>query len=58
MKVPAHPGNAHTYTFTLYALSADQPTMTRLDALTRSEFEEAYAANVLAQARLTGTFSQ
>jgi Raf kinase inhibitor-like YbhB/YbcL family protein len=52
------PGNAHTYTFTLYALSADQPTMTRLDALTRSEFEEAYAANVLAQARLTGTFSQ
>jgi phosphatidylethanolamine-binding protein (PEBP) family uncharacterized protein len=32
--------------------------MTRLDALTRSEFEEAYAANVLAQARLTGTFSQ
>jgi Raf kinase inhibitor-like YbhB/YbcL family protein len=52
------PGNAHTYTFTLYALSADQPTMTRLDALTRSEFEEAYAANVLAQARLSGTFSQ
>lgn len=52
------PGNAHTYTFTLYALNADQPTMTRLDALTRSEFEEAYGTNVLAQATLTGTFSR
>jgi len=51
------PGNAHTYTFVLYALSADQPNMTRLDALTRSEFEEAYAANILGQATLTGTFS-
>ena len=51
------PGNVHTYTFALYALSADQPTMTRLDALTRSEFEEAYAANVLGRATLTGTFS-
>ncbi|MEL0047803.1 MAG: YbhB/YbcL family Raf kinase inhibitor-like protein [Gammaproteobacteria bacterium] len=52
------PGNAHTYTFTLYALNANQPTLTRLDALTRSEFEEAYAANVVAQATLTGTFTQ
>lgn len=52
------PGNVHTYTFALYALNANQPTMTRLDALTRSEFEEAYSANVLAQATLTGTFSQ
>lgn len=52
------PGNAHTYTFTLYALSANQPTMTRLDALTRSEFEESYSANVLAQATLTGTFAR
>jgi phosphatidylethanolamine-binding protein (PEBP) family uncharacterized protein len=32
--------------------------MTRLDALTRSEFEEAYAGNVLAQATITGTFSR
>jgi hypothetical protein len=32
--------------------------MTRLDALTRSEFEESYSANVLAQATLTGTFAR
>jgi len=50
-------GNAHTYHFALYALSDDQPTMTRLDALTRSEFEEAYSQNILGQANLTGTFS-
>jgi hypothetical protein len=31
--------------------------MTRLDALTRSEFEEAYSQNILGQANLTGTFS-
>ena len=51
-------GNTHTYTFVLYALSTDQPRMTRLDALTRSEFEEAYADNILAQATITGTFSR
>lgn len=51
-------GNTHTYYFVLYALSTDQPRMTRLDALTRSEFEEAYAGNVLAQATITGTFSR
>lgn len=51
-------GNSHVYYFVLYALSADQPTMTRLDALTRSEFEEAYTDNILGQAVLTGTFSQ
>ncbi|NCF45365.1 MAG: YbhB/YbcL family Raf kinase inhibitor-like protein [Proteobacteria bacterium] len=50
-------GNEHTYTLMLYALSADQPTMTRLDALTRSEFEEAYAGNILGQAGITGRFS-
>lgn len=50
-------GNSHTYFFTLYALSAEQPTMTRLDALTRSEFEEAYAGNILGQAQITGTYS-
>jgi Raf kinase inhibitor-like YbhB/YbcL family protein len=50
-------GNKHTYHFALYALSEDQPTMTRLDALTRSEFEEAYSGNILGQANLTGTFT-
>jgi Raf kinase inhibitor-like YbhB/YbcL family protein len=50
-------GNEHTYHFALYALSEDQPTMTRLDALTRSEFEEAYSGNILGQANLTGTFT-
>ena len=50
-------GNEHTYHFALYALSEDQPTMTRLDALTRSEFEEAYSGNILSQANLTGTFT-
>ena len=50
-------GNEHTYHFALYALSENQPTMTRLDALTRSEFEEAYSGNILGQANLTGTFS-
>ena len=50
-------GNEHTYHFALYALSEDQPNMTRLDALTRSEFEEAYSDNILGQANLTGTFS-
>ena len=50
-------GNEHTYHFALYALSEDQPNMTRLDALTRSEFEEAYSENILGQANLTGTFS-
>ena len=50
-------GNEHTYHFALYALSDGQPTMTRLDALTRSEFEEAYSGNILGQANLTGTFS-
>ena len=50
-------GNEHTYTFMLYALSADQPAMTRLDALTRSEFEEAYTDNILGQAGITGRFS-
>lgn len=50
-------GNEHTYHFVLYALSDSQPEMTRLDALTRSEFEEAYSENILGQANLTGTFS-
>jgi Raf kinase inhibitor-like YbhB/YbcL family protein len=50
-------GNEHTYHFALYALSDSQPEMTRLDALTRSEFEEAYSENILGQANLTGTFS-
>ena len=51
-------GNAHTYYIVLYALSTGQPRMTRLDALTRSEFEEAYADNILAQTTITGTFSR
>ena len=50
-------GNEHTYHFALYALSDSQPEMTRLDALTRSEFEEAYSENILGQANLTGKFS-
>ena len=50
-------GNEHTYHFVLYALSDSQPEMTRLDAQTRSEFEEAYSENILGQANLTGTFS-
>ena len=50
-------GKEHTYTFMLYALSADQPAMTRLDAITRSEFEEAYTDKILGGAGITGRFS-
>ena len=54
---PCPPGETSIPIFALYALSEDQPNMTRLDALTRSEFEEAYSDNILGQANLTGTFS-
>ena len=41
----------------LYALSADQPSNKRLDAFTRSEFEEAHTDDTLGQAGITGRFS-
>jgi len=50
-------GNAHTYFFTIYALSADHPTMTQSLSLTRSEFEAEYADTILGQAQINGTFS-
>ena len=51
------PGNAHTYYFTVYALSADHPTMTGSVSLTSSEFEAQYADTIIGQAQTTGTFS-
>ena len=51
-------GKVHTYTFMLYALSADQPSNTRLDAFTRSEFEEAHTDGILGQAGITSRMSK
>ncbi len=51
------PPNQHTYTFTVYALSAGMPVISQGTPMTRSQFESAYKAYIIESATLQGLFS-
>lgn len=51
------PGNTHTYTFRLYALSVAQTTFTWPRTIRGSHLAAAFGANTLAEARLTATYT-
>ena len=49
-------GEIHTYTTTIYALSASMPTITTIPSLTRDGFENTYRAYILGKATLSGSY--
>lgn len=51
------PPNAHTYKFTIYALSSSMPTISAGTSLTRSEFASNYGAYILGSATLQGVYT-
>ncbi len=51
------PGNTHTYTFRLYALSVAQTTHTWSRTIRASHLAAAFGANTLAEASLTATYT-